>query len=845
MGSYVLPRRFPPRVRVFIVFGIYLLLTVLITWPAIGRLGVEIPDLLGDGYVHLWTFDWLKRSFAAGTDPLFTSQLFFPVGASLANHNIAWFHFLLWLPLQALVGGSAAFTVVFLINYPLTALTTFLLVRRVTGSAAAAFIGGLVAGFWPYNISHHSHPNLIAIWWVPLILMALEDLFAHRRYRYAVLVGVLVGLLGITRWQLLIISGILLGMALLWHLAHCPRRYWPRVFLLLSVAGLIATLLMTPFFLPVLRYQATRGNPEELLVSDEEAYGSDLASYLLPSRYHPLWGPTVMRFIGRFAGNAVYVRFIGFVTLLLALLGAVAQWRKALFWTIAALIYFIISLGSPLYVLGRPYWTMPYSLLENSFAFQLVRFPDRFNVMLAIPVAVLAGLGVAWLLSRIRPRPALAVAVLVGVLIVVEYLVAYPMLPLTTPPWYATLSQSDETFGLLDVPICPQAEHNKRYMFYQLQHDRPLVQGHISRPSREMFAFIDSVPLLSQINCRLEAPSTLPNVSEQMRLLASSDVPYLILHKEYLKPKQLNAWREWLVAPPIFEDSLLVVYATEAAPADAIPWSHSLLTDDRQATILGLVNSTAADTPTERMQGDWLVTAVTWRAAAGPIAEMLTCIDLIDANGRSAQQKCYPLSDDWPAARWQDGEIVREEYPLQIAPFLSPGPYGVSLSLRDAAGGQPLGQSAVVGVVEVSALPRQFDPPFDAAPLAAWNDEIALVSYNLLKTPSVLRLALYWQTDERIDNSYKLFVHVTDRATGALIAQEDRVPGNWMRPTYWWEAGEYVAEVVRLPSQAAADGYDIWVGWYNPDSGERLPISQSAPDQVVVDNRLLLDWAER
>ena len=111
MGSYVLPRRFPPRVRVFIVFGIYLLLTVLITWPAIGRLGVEIPDLLGDGYVHLWTFDWLKRSFAAGTDPLFTSQLFFPVGASLANHNIAWFHFLLWLPLQALAGGSAAFTV--------------------------------------------------------------------------------------------------------------------------------------------------------------------------------------------------------------------------------------------------------------------------------------------------------------------------------------------------------------------------------------------------------------------------------------------------------------------------------------------------------------------------------------------------------------------------------------------------------------------------------------------------------------------------------------------------------------------------------------------------------------
>jgi len=832
---------------VLLVFGAYLLLTVLITWPAAGRLGVEIPDRLGDGYVHLWTFDWLKRSFAAGTNPLFTSQLFFPVGASLANHNIAWVHFLLWLPLQALLDGAAAFSLVFLLNYTLTALTTFLLVRRVTGSAAAAFIGGLVAGFWPYNISHHSHPNLIAIWWVPLILMALEDLFAHRRYRQAVLVGVLVGLLGITRWQLLVISGILLGMALLWQLAHCPRRHWPRVFLLLSMAGLIAALIMTPFLLPVLRYQATRGNPEELLVSDEEAYGSDLAAYLLPSRYHPLWGPafSVMRVIGRFAGNAVYVRFIGFVPLLLALLGAVAQWRKALFWTIAALIYLVLSLGSPLYVLGQPYGTMPYKLLESSFAFQLVRFPDRFNVMLAIPVAVLVGLGVAWLRGRVRPRLALALTALCGVLIFAEYLVAYPMLPLTTPPWYATLPQSDETFGLLDIPICPQAAHNKRYMFYQLQHGVPLVQGHISRPSREMFAFIDSVPLLSQVNCRLDASITVPNVSEQLRLLAAARVPYLILHKEYLEPEQLDAWRKWLAIPPIFEDSLLVVYETDAPPADAVPWSHSLLTDERGDTTLGLIDPTASDAPAERVQGDWLVTAVTWRAAAGPPADLLACVDLIDDGGRSAQQECYPLSDDWPADRWQDGEIVHEDYPLQIDPFLPPGPYGVSLSLRDAATDQPLGQPAAVGAVAVNALPRDFDPPPDAASLATWRDEITLVGHRLLETPNALRIELHWRAEAPMDSSYKLFVHVTDRATGALVAQEDRVPGNWARPTHWWETGEYVAELIELPPIAdAAGGYDVWVGWYDPDSGERLPISQTAPDQVVVDNRLLLAGAE-
>jgi hypothetical protein len=95
MDGQFLPWRSSPRIKLLIIFGAYLLITGLITWPVIGRLGSEIPDLLGDGYVHLWTFDWLKDSLLSETNPFFTSRLFFPIGASLANHNIAWFHFLI------------------------------------------------------------------------------------------------------------------------------------------------------------------------------------------------------------------------------------------------------------------------------------------------------------------------------------------------------------------------------------------------------------------------------------------------------------------------------------------------------------------------------------------------------------------------------------------------------------------------------------------------------------------------------------------------------------------------------------------------------------------------------
>jgi hypothetical protein len=841
MGAQFL-RRSSPHFRLLVVFGAYLLITGLITWPALGRLGTEIPDRLGDGYVHLWTFNWLKEALSTGTNPFFTSRLFFPIGATLANHNIAWVHFFIWLPVQAVTGEAAAFSLVFLFNYTLNAFATFLLVRRLTQSDAAAFIGGLVAGFWPYNISHQGHPNLIAIWWIPLILMALEDLFARRQFRYALLAGALVGLLGITRWQLLVIGSILLGMACIYHLAQCPTRYWRQVFLLLVVSGLVAAGLMAPFLFPVLQYQAIRGNPEELLLSDEVAYGSDLLAYLLPSRYHPLWGRSIMGAVARLAGNAIYVRSIGFVPFGLALVGAFAQWRKAAFWTISALIYLVLSLGSPLYVLGQPLWTMPYALLEDNFVFQLVRFPDRFNVILAIPVAVLVGLGVAWLQSRFSAQRGRAIAVLCSALILFEYMVAYPMLPLTVPPWHADLAETDRPFGLLDIPMCPQAIFNKRYMFYQLQHTKPLVQGHVSRPSSEMFAFIDTVPLLKEANCQFYAPAAVKNVSEQLRLLAASGIPYLVLHKEYLELDQLDSWRKWLVIPPRFEDSLQVVYDTAAHSHGLIEWSHPMLTDESGTTSLGLVDSGKASVPPELVQGNWLVTEVTWQATKRPIDALRACVDLIDTGGQSAQKECHPLSDDWATTQWQEGEIVHADYPIQLDPFLPPGKYEVLLSLRHEASDEPISQQAVVGNVTVKALARKFIPPVDpVTEIASWQDQMTLVGYELIEEAGTLQVALHWRAETRMPTSYKFFLHVTDRSSGELVFQEDRIPGDWEYPTDWWSAGEYVTELITLPfSGPLPDQYDIGIGWYDPDTSERLPVTTTLPDQLIEENKLLL-----
>jgi hypothetical protein len=83
--------------------------------------------------------------------------------------------------------------------------------------------------------------------------------------------------------------------------------------------------------------------------------------------------------------------------------------------------------------------------------------------------------------------------------------------------------------------------------------------------------------------------------------------------------------------------------------------------------------------------------------------------------------------------------------------------------------------------------------------------------------------------------SYKFFLHVLNSESGIVTAQEDAVPQNWTYPTNWWEADEFVADTVTVTVPAGT--YDLLLGWYEPETGERLPVQTadgiSYPGQFV------------
>ena len=832
------------RRRSLSVLLIYILLGVAMTWPLAARLKTHLPGSGDDVWTHQWTFWWVKQSIMDRSSPFYTDLLFHPHGVSLAYHNIAWLNIAAWLPLQAIVGSIAAYNLLFIATFALNGFAMYLLARELTASEPAAFAGGLVYGFWPYTLSHYDHPNLIVVCWVPLALLYLRRTLQEGQIRDALLAALFLALTGLTRWHLLIMGGVIVSLYLLYKCLSEKACRTQRVLRLLILTGLLAGVLLSPFAAPMVVAQLTRTSPEDIYIDEQTSGQTDLLAYVLPSRRHPLWGDAVLRLYDNFIVNKVYIAFLGYTTIALATYGAVKNWRRSRFWVLAVTVYVALALGPQLRINGQPYpqLPMPYRSVGDLFFIRILRQPDRFNVFLGLPVGMLVSLGVKALLGQ-RPfdrKPALLVSV-VGLLILGEYCpVPYPTMRPVTPAWYYQLAQEPGDFAVIDLPMQLQV-FNKRYMFYQITHGKPLVEGRVSRLPREALAFLDSTPFLRELRQNNKMDPALVNVSYQLRPLVETDVRYLILHKEFpssvhrrsTSSDKLAAWQDWLTFDPCYEDRDLIVYRTEPLLGRDFDLVHDM-TDD-----IGLIR--ASFTPANVTQAGLIQVDARWGSLAPPGRDYDVRLNLINAAGEAAQSLCEPLSRAWPTSRWGANEIVRSAYTMPASPFLETGTYTVTLTLADSSTGMAMGAPAALGPLHIEAPPRVFTTPRPRHPLRAlWGDVILLHGYDLQLAAESLDLTLYWQAEQRMDASYKVFVHLVDPTTGDIVAQDDAVPRRWTYPTAWWERGEVVEDTISLPLHEVPPGqYHLVLGLYDEETGQRLPV-YSAGGERYPDDALLL-----
>ncbi len=795
----------------------YALLSLAMTWPLFPRLGTHVPGGTSDLWTHRWTFWWIKQSIVKGCNPFYTRLLFYPQGTPMTLHNIAWVNIAVWLPLQAVLGGNLAYSLTFLIFCTLNGFAMYLLVRGMVDSLPAAFIGGLVYAYWPFLMSQYGHPNMKAVCWVPLALLYLRRTLKKQRTKDALLAALFLALIGLTRWQQLMMASFAIGLYLLCQSLKYKAWRSRRTFRLLVLIGFVSGTLMAPLATPVARALLRQDNIEEVLFSDTTNEQTDVLAYVLPTRYHPLWVPAAEKIYDNFLHNKVYIPFLGYTALALALYGAIKRWKQARSWLLVAGIYVTLALGPILRVNGQlyPKIPMPYRLVGDLFFIRAVRVPNRFNLFLNLPVAMMVAFGVEAITHQRARKLVIPLTLIVSALILREYsLVPYHTEHPDTPDWYHQLAQEPGQFAVLDLPIGLQT-FNKQYMFYQITHRKPLVEGKIARPPHEVFAFVESNPLLSHLHQHNIMNPKLVNVSHQLRTLRDANIRYIILHKGFATREQMTTWRDWLTFEPTHEDEDLVVYRTDPRLGHDFTFAHTLTEE------IGLIRASVA--PTDVIQGGVVRVDARWGSSAAPDQNYDVCLALSDPAGEVAHSRCVPLSSAWPAFQWEADEIVRSSYDLHVPVSLEPAAYSLALTLAEPSTGASVGRPADLGHLRIDAL----NPMHSLQVL--FGDAIWLHGYDLHRSDDILKLTFYWQAQQEMNTSYKVFVHLIDPTTGEIVAQSDAVPADWSRPTTGWLPGEYITDTHTLviPDDAPAGDYVLQAGLYSP-GGERLTTPDGA-----------------
>jgi hypothetical protein len=113
-----------------------------------------------------------------------------------------------------------------------------------------------------------------------------------------------------------------------------------------------------------------------------------------------------------------------------------------------------------------------------------------------------------------------------------------------------------------------------------------------------------------------------------------------------------------------------------------------------------------------------------------------------------------------------------------------------------------------------------------------FNRQIRLAGYHLnqpLTPGGKLKLTLFWQAEAPIVIDFTVFVQLVD-ATNRILAQRDSKPQDGFYPTPSWQPGESIIDqhIFPLPGDIPSGSYDLLVGFYEAENGQRLQILDDA-----------------
>lgn len=226
----------------------YAVLAIAFAWPLPAHLSDHLTgQVSGDTGVYVWNLWSFQRELARGGSPFFSTAILTPSPrVDLSLHNYTPLTGLIALPLLAVADLVTTFNVIYLLTTIVSALSVFLLVRRLVPDVCVAWLAGALFGFSSYFIARSTgHFSLVAAAPLPLFALAVLKLEDTGQMRWSIAAGVVLASALYCDPYYAVYCVMLAGAFALARVAHVtwrPSRLQPWVGYVLdgAIAGLAA-----------------------------------------------------------------------------------------------------------------------------------------------------------------------------------------------------------------------------------------------------------------------------------------------------------------------------------------------------------------------------------------------------------------------------------------------------------------------------------------------------------------------------------------------------------------------------------------------------------------------------
>jgi 4-amino-4-deoxy-L-arabinose transferase-like glycosyltransferase len=274
-------------------------------------------------------------------------------------------------------------------------------------------------------------------------------------------------------------------------------------------------------------------------------------------------------------------------------------------------------------------------------------------------------------------------------------------------------------------------------------------------------------------------------------------------------------------------------------PIEELQFQHPVEVDLDGLRLLGYSLTSELIRP-----GDTLPFVLFWQAREKLGRDYLVSLQLQDEDGQAwGEHRSRPVEGAYPTSRWDEGEIVRDQRDWVVPPDVPSGRHRLLIGLIDGASDAQVAQ-ANLGWVTVEARERVTTVPPIRYPLVMnFDHQVELLGYDMEETSlepgDTLHLTLYWRALTEMDKSYTVFTHLLD-SDSRIWGQKDSVPGDGTLPTTGWVAGEIITDryEIAVHSDAKPGRYVLEIGFYDADTGQRLPVVNQEGQRL--DDRVLL-----